>query len=271
MFKIGEFSKMMRVSARMLRYYDQNGLFSPAETDRITGYRSYNARQIPQITRIIQLRDMGFSVEEIKEILPNYNNAAYMQQALQQKTQEITRQIHSEQAKLTNITAMRGKIMEEKNMVHNVELKSLPAEKVLSLREIIPGGEHEPAMWEKLAAFAKANNIPYAQHGGYSLYHDEEHKDSNLDVEIAIPVTQLGHNKDGFTFRELPAIPQAATIRFSGPYTNYNAAIEKLASWLEQNNYSFAGMLRGHSIKTYSNAESEEDFLTELQVPVVER
>jgi DNA-binding transcriptional MerR regulator len=83
MFKIGEFSKMVRVSARMLRHYDQCGLLSPAETDRFTGYRLYNAEQIPQLTRIVELRDMGFGIDEIKEILPNYKNAEFMSGALE--------------------------------------------------------------------------------------------------------------------------------------------------------------------------------------------
>ena len=252
----------------MLRYYGQNGLLPPAETDRFTGYRLYNAEQIPQLSRIIELRDMGFGIEEIKEILPNYTNANFMSEVLERKRQEVEAIIAAERNKLAGITAMCGRIMEVKSMVYEVEVKSLHAVKVLSLREIIPGGEDEPAMWEKLAAFAKANNVPYAQNGGYSLYHDDEYKDSDLDVEIAVPVSELGVDKDGFKYRELEALPQAATIQFSGSYHGYNTAIEKLAKWVEQNGYVFDGMIRGLAIKTYANAISEDDFLTELQVPV---
>ncbi|MCL2560362.1 MAG: ATP-binding cassette domain-containing protein [Turicibacter sp.] len=69
MFKIGEFSKLVRVSARMLRYYDKNGLFTPAEVDPFTGYRLYSAKQIPLLMKIVALRDMGFGVEEMEEVL----------------------------------------------------------------------------------------------------------------------------------------------------------------------------------------------------------
>jgi len=268
MFKIGEFSKMVKVSARMLRYYDQCGLLSPAVTDRFTGYRSYSAEQIPQLSRIVELRDMGFGVEEIKAIIPNYNDADFLHRVLEQKHREVETLVAEEQNKLTNIAAMRGRLMEVKNMVYEVELKALPAEKVLSLRENIPGGADEVAMWNKLANFARTNNVPCTLYGGYSIYHDNEYKDSDLDVEIAVPVSAFGESKDGFKFRELAAIPQAATIQFSGSYTGYNEAIGKLASWVEKNGYVFAGMIRGCAIKTYSNAESEDDFLTELQVPV---
>jgi len=268
MFKIGEFSKMVRVSARMLRYYDQCGLLSPAEIDRFTGYRLYNAEQMPQLSRIVELRDMGFGVDEIKEILPNYSHTNFMSGVLERKRYEVETQIAEERSKLANIAAMRGRMMEVKSMVYDVQFKELPAVKVLSLREIIPGGEDEPAMWEKLAAFAKANNIPYAQNGGYSIYHDDEYKDNDLDVEIAVPVSEFGTDRDGFKYRELEALPQAATIQFSGSYHNYNVTIEKLAKWVEQNGYRIDGLIRGLAIKTYANAESEDDFLTELQVPV---
>ena len=65
MFKIGEFSKLVRVSPRMLRHYEKCGILYPAEIDKFTGYRGYSAGQIPLVQRIITLRDMGFSIEEI--------------------------------------------------------------------------------------------------------------------------------------------------------------------------------------------------------------
>lgn len=68
MFKIGEFSKMVRVSARMLRYYEKCGLLYPAKIDSFTGYRLYNAAQIPILNKIAQLRDMVFQ-DHMKAIL----------------------------------------------------------------------------------------------------------------------------------------------------------------------------------------------------------
>lgn len=61
MFRIGEFSKFVRVSARILRHYNKCGLFQPAEIDKMTGYRFYSAKQIPMLNQIIALRDNGFT------------------------------------------------------------------------------------------------------------------------------------------------------------------------------------------------------------------
>ena len=181
---------------------------------------------------------------------------------------EVQASIAAEQDKLEKITALCGQLEKESvNMVYDVELKSLPAEKVLSLREIIPAPDEEPALWEKLAAFVEANDIPAAV-CGYSIYHDEDFKESDVDVEIAVAVPKFGTEQGNFRYKELPAILQAATIRFSGPYDGYNAAMEKLAGWIEQNGYVFDGLIRGFAIKSFANAESPEDFLTELQAPV---
>ena len=63
MLKIGDFSKLARISIRMLRYYDENGLLQPKTIDRFTGYRYYGEDQLPQAERIRALREMGFTGE----------------------------------------------------------------------------------------------------------------------------------------------------------------------------------------------------------------
>jgi len=68
MFQIGIFSKLVRVSARMLRHYEKCGLLYPAEINRINGYRFYSMKQIPLLNKIVKLRDMGFSIDEIGNI-----------------------------------------------------------------------------------------------------------------------------------------------------------------------------------------------------------
>ena len=65
MLKIGEFSKLSRVSVRMLRHYDDIGLLHPAEIDRFTDYRYYSEAQLPTVCRITALKDMGFRLADI--------------------------------------------------------------------------------------------------------------------------------------------------------------------------------------------------------------
>jgi len=83
-----------------------------------------------------------------------------------------------------------------------------------------------------------------------------------------VTVTVFGDNDGTFQFKELPAIPQAATIRFSGSYEGYGEAMQKLMAWIDENGYSFAGEVRGHGIVLPDEGVKQEDYLTELQVPV---
>ena len=80
MLKIGEFSKLSRVSVRMLRHYDEIGLLKPAETDRFTDYRYYREDQLPIAGRITALKDMGFSLADIVRILAVYDDRDRLEQ-----------------------------------------------------------------------------------------------------------------------------------------------------------------------------------------------
>ena len=74
MLKIGDFSKLSRVSIRMLRHYDDIGLLKPAEIDEFTGYRYYREEQLFVIARITALKDVGFSLADIIRILENFDD-----------------------------------------------------------------------------------------------------------------------------------------------------------------------------------------------------
>lgn len=69
MYKIGELSRLCRIPVKTLRYYDNEGVLVPDEIDRFTGYRYYSAERIADCNRIISLKELGFSLEEIKKHL----------------------------------------------------------------------------------------------------------------------------------------------------------------------------------------------------------
>ena len=76
MLRIGEFSKLSRVSVRMLRHYDEVGLLAPSEIDPLTGYRYYSERQLITAGRIAALRALGFGLSETRELLRLYDDRA---------------------------------------------------------------------------------------------------------------------------------------------------------------------------------------------------
>src|SRR5512134_1184105 len=105
MFKIGEFSRLSRVSVRMLRHYDQLGLLTPSQTDPFTGYRYYSAEQLPRLNRIIALRDLGFSLEQIAGMLDEDLSTDQLLGMLKLKRSEVEQQMQEEQARLARLEA----------------------------------------------------------------------------------------------------------------------------------------------------------------------
>ncbi|MCA9980244.1 MAG: MerR family transcriptional regulator, partial [Anaerolineales bacterium] len=101
MFKIGEFSKLGQVSTRMLRHYDKLGLLKPSHTDRFTGYRYYTIVQLLTLHRILALKDLGLSLQQIESLLQTDDvPLAQMQGMLRLKQAEIRQQLAEEQMRL---------------------------------------------------------------------------------------------------------------------------------------------------------------------------
>lgn len=270
MFRIGVFSKLVRVSARMLRHYEKCGLLYPAKIDHINGYRFYSMVQIPLLSKIVKLRDMGFSIDEIRDIIPNYDNTIYLEKVLQKKAKEIQTAITAERVRLDRLMDMRLQLQaDDECIVSDVELKELPEIKVISLKKVIADYSEEEHLWEKMFQFIIERNVPIKRGAGaYSDYLDDEFKESDVEVEISLPVTELGSNSNGFRFQTLKVIPCAATIRFSGSYENYSHAMERLGTWVEENGYEVVGNVRGVALHDLLTTTNQNEFLTELQVPV---
>ena len=88
MYKIGELSKLCSISVKTLRYYDAEGLLVPDEIDKFTGYRYYSASKLEDCYRIIALKELGFSLEEIRVQLTADDNAR-IAAALEEKLNEF--------------------------------------------------------------------------------------------------------------------------------------------------------------------------------------
>ena len=73
MYSIGEFAKLLGTNSKTLRYYDLIGILKPSAVDRYTGYRSYSNSQIAEYKKIVYLKKIGFTLEEIKENLVSLN------------------------------------------------------------------------------------------------------------------------------------------------------------------------------------------------------
>lgn len=268
MFKIGEFSKLTQVSVRMLRYYDETGLLKPAKIDTFTNYRFYTAEQIPDLNKILFLRDLGFSVVEIATTLETWSDDT-IQNTLLHKHTEIETAIAKEKEKLTKIKLAQQDILKEKIAFHyNVVIKPVPSYQVLSLRRVVPNYYAEGALWKDLSSFATKNNITISNNT-FSIYHDTDFKETNVDIEICMPVTQFGKSEGAFSYRTIKAVPFMASTMVYGSFENIAGAFLAFANWLQAHSqYKMAGTSRQIVHRGPWNEEHSENYLTEIQIPL---
>ncbi len=268
MFKIGEFSKLTQVTIRMLRYYDEMGLLKPAEIDTWTGYRMYSVEQIPILNKIIYLRDSGFSVAEIANALNSKDDKSLIEQ-LNKKYCEIEKTIQNEQEKLRKIILAKKEILHEKgNMQYNISIKSIPSYQVLSLRKFISNYFAEGEMWQELSAFAEQQQIAVSS-DTFSIYHDAEYKEKNVDVELCVPVKKMGKSTGEFTCRNTEPVPIMACTMVYGKFSNITGTYLAFTEWLQKNShYRMSGPERQIIHRGPWNESDPEKHLIELQIPL---
>jgi DNA-binding transcriptional MerR regulator len=268
MFKIGEFSKLTQVSIRMLRYYDETGLLKPAETDKFTNYRLYTAEQIPALNKIVFLRDLGFNVSAIAAALDNWGDE-FITDLLDSKRAEIEQVIAAEQDKLSKIELAKADIKRGKITINcNVSIKSIPSYQVFSLRRIVPDYYAEGDLWKEMSAFADVNGIPISS-DTFTIYHDLDYREKNVDIEICAPVAQLGENIGGFVYRKTDPVATMACTMVYGSFENIASAYLVFAGWLQEHNqYKMSGKNRQIVHRGPWNEENPDKYLTEIQIPL---
>jgi DNA-binding transcriptional MerR regulator len=259
----------------MLRHYEKCGLFYPAKIDKINGYRLYSASQIPLILRIVALRDMGFSIQEIGDILDNFEEQSNTQKIFQEKSKAIQEDIANEMRKMELLNKMYERI-EKGNYTTtcgDVILKAISNIQVLSLRETISDYSYQELLWEKMYTYIEDNSLnSIIEDDVIVIYHESEYKEQDIDIEIAIPVKEIREGTDNFIFKELEPIVLAATVICKGPYDKTLPEGEAmLAQWIENNGYEIIGSERAYGLRHPGNEQDPNKFQTEIQFPVIKK
>ncbi|MCK9199130.1 MAG: effector binding domain-containing protein [Bacilli bacterium] len=268
MFKIGEFSKLGQVSIRMLRYYDETGILKPAEIDELTGYRNYSVDQIPILNKIRYLRDSGFSISEIIEVL-RLNNDKLLFKKLDDKQKEINANIELQKNKIKKIKEVKKELLTDKNkMCYEVLIKSIPSYEVLSLRRVIKNYYCEEDLWQEIMRYTKDNKIKLLD-DSFSIYHDEECKESFVDVELCCLVDKKGNNYKDYIYKDTESILNMACMMVYGDFSNISKAYFSFAKWLQKNSkYEMQGPTRQIVHRGPWNEKDPQKYLIELQIPL---
>lgn len=269
MLKIGEFSKLSRTSIRMLRFYDETGLLIPEMVDDVTGYRYYGEAQLPAAQRIEALKDLGFTLSVISEILKRYEDAASMEQFLAVKREEILGRMEEGKQRLQLLDNTIKWLRKEGSLMdYNVTLKVLPERNVASVRQVIPAYHNEGMLWQILMEEVQKQHVQYAApRYGLAIFHDEGFKDSDVDVEIQLSVNGSYQDTDKVKFKKTEAI-EMASATFKGSYAQITGVNMAVAKWVRENGYEFEGPSFCIYHVSPNDAANEEELVTEVCCPV---
>jgi len=270
MFSIGDFARHGRVSVRMLRHYDAIGLLRPAHVDRVTGYRSYEARQLSRLNRIVALKDLGFTLQQTRAILDDKVGIDELRGMLRLRQAELQSQIATDSARLAQVEA-RLQIIEREGAMpaDDVQIKRIPGIRVAELTGTAASFEPEsispiiqPLYGELCARLDRAGLTPV---GPAIAYYEDAPDSDGILVHATLPIDGDPGDDHDFSIVNLPEIEQAATILHPGSMDDVIPTIQTLARWIDANGYRSAGYNRELYIEC---GEDGEPSVTELQEPI---
>ncbi|MEO0355602.1 MAG: helix-turn-helix domain-containing protein, partial [Cyanobacteria bacterium P01_A01_bin.3] len=185
MFRIGEFSKIAQVPASQLRYYDEIGLFTPIHSDRETGYRYYSVQQLAQLNRILALKDLGLSLEQVKRLVEDEVSVEEIRGMLTLRKAQIEQNLRSEAIRL-QVVESRLQQLESKGQIQDddVVLKSLPAQAFLAARHRCRSLSETFAIVQDMGQIVP-KQVPAKVLGRFAaLIHGERFEPEDLDLEL---------------------------------------------------------------------------------------
>lgn len=271
MFRIGEFAQIAQVSGRLLRYYDQLGLLSPVRIDPQTGYRWYSARQLPRLNRILALKELGLTLEQIKPLLDGEIPAAEMRAMLTERRTHAEESLRLEKARLRQIESRIAQIDEHGEVSgEDVVVKAIAAQPYLATTCICEDVDHAVRVVGQVVQ-ETSGKLSASLRDRLVVVSRTEQQDDWLDLDIGFSLTRdtdrIVKLSGGMELspRELPQVDTMATIVRSGPAWRSHFAFSAIGHWIEANGYQLGGPCREVFLDQPGTAT---DPIIEIQFPV---
>lgn len=272
MFQTGEFARIARVSKRLLRYYDQIDLFKPAHLDPETGYRYYSARQLPRLNRILALKELGLSLDQIARLLHDNISDEEIRGMLLMKKAELEQSIRED---LLRFRSIEARIQQQQPAV-DVVLKPVSRQQYLAMRTTLPNLMDGLSLVEELRGTVPAK-VGRSVVGSFTaVLHADIQELEDFDIEFGF---LLNETVDGpiqigedyvLQMRELPAVElMATTVHLHGPNVSH-VSYAAMGEWIEANGYGVNGPQREIFLE-FPFPGKFEDIVLELQIPIEKR
>lgn len=265
LYRIGMFAAMNHVTIKALRYYAEQELLVPAYVDRENGYRYYKLSQTADLHQILALKESGFTLEDIRKVREGKDAG----DILLQKKAEIINQMAELTYKLAQLEGYMGSGSEK--LSAPVRIRKIPEVIVATMERRIESYDvlfdFMPEMGAEMEQLGCQCAVPeYC----FTHYLEPGYKDEQILVEVCEAVTEKKEESGNIRFQIFPEI-QAACIFHKGSYDKLSVSYKILLSYIEENGYDICGNIRESYIDGVWNKDSEEEWLTEIQIPIEKR
>jgi DNA-binding transcriptional MerR regulator len=268
MLKIGAFARRASVSIKTLRFYDRTGIFRPARVDGASGYRYYEASQLDALRELRRLRELGFSIADLRAWMSSEAHTPRLGLLLNQRGR-LERGLRRDLDRLRDLDSWI------ECLGRSPAVRSIPAIPALTMRERVR--DMSPAVYRMFESLERkaARESARAPREPFLLLHDGDYREKNVDVEVCVPITPRSLSALGG--RVVPGSPRAASLIFSGSYERAPMTYLELQKWLRLTGSQATGPLRetylrfgadqqGYRLPERFLARDVAEYRTQLQV-----
>jgi len=274
MYTIGEFARMAQVSRRQLRHWDDIGLLQPAKVDPNTGYRYYSASQLTALNRVVALKELGLSLDQIQRFVYDDVSLDEMQGMLLLRKVEIEQQVLAEMRRIRVIESRLKQIREHGQHVRDVVVKEVPERMYIGVRTTSADWESIVQQWSLVTPFL--TDTTGEQYGNFmGILHCDGTATDYFDMEMGrilktnVSPSLKTHDGKPFMVREIPSYVMATYVQKGTPY-EMHIGFSAIGEWAEMNDYAFVGPMHGVILNSLI-VKDTTDLLVEVQFPIQKR
>jgi effector-binding domain-containing protein len=266
LFSIGDFSRMSRLSVKALRLYDQEGILRPGYVDPQSGYRYYSSAQLPEANVVQLLRSLELPLPEVREFLrePGQLKRRDLLDAHRERLENRLREYGSIISSIERLIEGKERVMERE-----VTVKEVAEQAVLSVRFKTTLADIGDSVGQAYGAIFSLMGTTGTRPAGppFMLYHDEELKEEDMDLEACVPVEGNAVGGEGVVARMLSGGRFASTMH-TGPYNEIGEAYQALVLWIRENDLESAGPFRDIYLVGPQQVADPADYRTEVVCPI---
>ncbi len=272
MFRIGDFSRIARVSARLLRFYDELGLLVPAHANQQTGYRYYAVTQLAELNRILVLKELGFNLEQVRDILRSKVNSAELRNLLMLRRNDVEQTLSLEARRLQQIEARIAQLESDGTLsADDVIVRAEPAREIVSLRRTVPSFAAARGLILELRELARPLLARRPKATLLGIAHSPDFEQDEIDVEFGYVIdgeqavgTASGQS---LTRRTLEAVTRMAVCVRVGLPEDAHLVTAKIGRYLAASGDALAGPGREIFLKP-PDPERMHESVVEMQFPI---